>query len=385
MLVLHHHLQDFYLEVSRMSYYDELVKWKDFDFEGYFNSVTDEEILKSIEKDKLSVYDYLNLLSPRAKNHIEKMAQRAHKLTRQYFGNAIGLYLPIYVSNYCTSNCIYCGFSKKNHIIRRHMKFEEIEREAKEIAKSGIENILLLTGEAKGLVDKEYLKGGIDVLKKYFSSVSIEVMPLDEEDYRYLAEDGLDGLTVYQETYDEKRYAEVHLSGEKRNFRYRLDTPERGAKAGLRTIGIGALLGLGDIRSDAFKTGLHLKYLIDNYPNSEFSISFPRVNEAEGNLKDSYAVDDITFVQIILANRIFQPTAGITLSTRESAYMRDNLLQLGITKFSAGSKTEVGGYSHENESTAQFDITDNRSVEEIVEAIRKRGLEPKYKDWETLL
>ena len=139
------------------------------------------------------------------------------------------------------------------------------------------------------------------------------------------------------------------------------------------------------IRSDAFKTGLHLKYLIDNYPNSEFSISFPRVNEAEGNLKDSYAVDDITFVQIMLANRIFQPTAGITLSTRESAYMRDNLLQLGITKFSAGSKTEVGGYSHENESTAQFDITDNRSVEEIVEAIRKRGLEPKYKDWETLL
>lgn len=368
-----------------MSYYDELVKWKDFDFEGYFNSVTDEEILKSIEKDKLSVYDYLNLLSPKGKNHIEKMAQRAHKLTRQYFGNVIGLYLPIYVSNYCTSNCIYCGFSKKNHIVRRHMKFEEIEREAKEIAKSGIENILLLTGEAKGLVDKEYLKGGIDVLKKYFSSVSIEVMPLDEEDYRYLAEDGLDGLTVYQETYDEKRYAEVHLSGEKRNFKYRLDTPERGAKAGLRTIGIGALLGLGDIRSDAFKTGLHLKYLIDNYPNSEFSISFPRVNEAEGNLKDSYAVDDITFVQIILANRIFQPTAGITLSTRESAYMRDNLLQLGITKFSAGSKTEVGGYSHENESTAQFDITDNRSVEEIVEAIRKRGLEPKYKDWETLL
>lgn len=368
-----------------MSYYDELVKWKDFDFEGYFNSVTDEEILKSIEKDKLSVYDYLNLLSPRAKNHIEKMAQRAHKLTRQYFGNVIGLYLPIYVSNYCASNCIYCGFSKKNHIVRRHMKFEEIEREAKEIAKSGIKNILLLTGEAKGLVDKEYLKGGIDVLKKYFSSVSIEVMPLDEEDYRYLAEDGLDGLTVYQETYDEKRYAEVHLSGEKRDFKYRLDTPERGAKAGLRTIGIGALLGLGDIRSDAFKTGLHLKYLIDNYPNSEFSISFPRVNEAEGNLKDSYAVDDITFVQIILANRIFQPTAGITLSTRESAYMRDNLLQLGITKFSAGSKTEVGGYSHENESTAQFDITDNRSVEEIVEAIRKRGLEPKYKDWETLL
>ena len=368
-----------------MSFYNELIKWKDFDFNGYFNSITDEEILKSIEKDKLSVYDYLNLLSPKAKNHLEKMAVRATRLTRQYFGNVISLYLPIYVSNYCTSNCIYCGFSKKNHIKRRHMKFDEIEKEVKEIAKSGIENILLLTGEAKGLVDKEYLKGGIDRLKTYFSSVSIEVMPLDQEDYEYLVTDGLDGLTVYQETYDEKRYSEVHLSGEKKNFKYRLDTPERGAKAGIRSIGIGALLGLGDIRSDAFKTGLHLKYLIDNYPNSEFSISFPRVNEAEGNLKDSYAVDDITFVQIILANRIFQPTAGINLSTRESAYMRDNLLPLGITKFSSGSKTEVGGYSHDNESTAQFDITDSRSVEEIVEAIRKRGLEPKYKDWETLV
>ncbi len=225
----------------------------------------------------------------------------------------------------------------------------------------------------------------IDILKKYFTSVSIEVMPLDEEDYAYLKNHGLDGLTVYQETYDEKRYSEVHLSGEKRNFKYRLDTPERGAIAGLRTIGIGALLGLGSIREDAFRTGLHLKYLMDNYPNSDFSISFPRVNKAEGNLKDSYAVDDKTFVQIILANRIFQPTVGINLSTRESSHMRDNLVSLGITKFSAGSKVEVGGYSHNNESTAQFDITDSRSVEEIVAAINKRGLEVSYKEWENIV
>ena len=190
-----------------MSFYNELVKWKDFDFDGYFSKVTDEDVLNSIEKDKLTVYDYLNLLSPIAQNHLEAMAVKATKLTRQHFGNVIGLYLPIYVSNYCTSNCIYCGFSKKNHIKRRHMKFEEIEHEAQEIAKSGIGSILLLTGEAKGLIDKEYLKGGIDVLKKYFSSVSIEVMPLDEEDYKYLADDGLDGLTVYQETYD------AHCSG----------------------------------------------------------------------------------------------------------------------------------------------------------------------------
>lgn len=368
-----------------MSYYEELVKWKDFDYNKYFNLVTDDMILSSINKDKCSIYDYLNLLSPRAQKYLEEMAIRATKLTRQHFGNVITLYLPIYVSNYCTSNCIYCGFSKKNHIVRRHMSYEEIEKEAKEIAKSGIQNILLLTGEAKGLIDKEYLKGAIDILKKYFTSVSIEVMPLDEEDYAYLKNHGLDGLTVYQETYDEKRYSEVHLSGEKRNFKYRLDTPERGAIAGLRTIGIGALLGLGSIREDAFRTGLHLKYLMDNYPNSDFSISFPRVNKAEGNLKDSYGVDDKTFVQIILANRIFQPTVGINLSTRESSHMRDNLVSLGITKLSAGSKVEVGGYSHNNESTAQFDITDSRSVEEIVAAINKRGLEVSYKEWENIV
>ncbi|MGF6906551.1 2-iminoacetate synthase ThiH [Fusobacterium sp. PH5-44] len=367
-----------------MGFYEELSKWKNFDFDKYFSLVTDEEILKSIDKEKLTEYDYLNLLSPKGKNHLETMAQKSLKLTKQYFGNVIVLYLPIYISNYCTSNCIYCGFSKKNHIKRRHMKYDEIEEEAREIAKTGIGNILLLTGEAKGLVDKEYLKMAIEILKKYFYSVSMEVMPLDEEDYQYLVQSGLDGLTIYQETYDEKRYREVHLSGEKRNFLYRLETPERGAKAKIRSIGIGALLGLGNVMSDAFKTGLHLKYLMDNYPSSEFSISFPRVNEAEGNLRDSYVVDDITFVQIILANRIFQPKAGITISTRENQMMRDNLLHLGVTKFSAGSRTEVGGYSHDNESTAQFEITDKRSVEEIVVAIRNKDLEVEYKDWEIL-
>ena len=368
-----------------MGFYEKLSQWKDFDFGGYFSSVTDEDVINSIEKNKLTEYDYLNLLSPKGVDHLEQMAVKASRLTRQHFGNVIMLYLPIYVSNYCTSNCVYCGFSQKNHIKRRHMKYDEIEREAKEISKNGIGNILLLTGEAKGLVDREYLSGAMKVLQKYFSSVSMEVMPLEEKEYRYLVDNGLDGLTVYQETYDEKRYSEVHLSGEKKDFKYRLDTPERGAKAGIRSIGIGALLGLGEIKSDAFRTGLHLKYLMDNYPNSEFSISFPRVNEAEGNLRDSYTVDDITFVHILLANRIFQPKAGITISTRESSKMRDNLLFLGVTKFSAGSKTEVGGYSHENQSTAQFEITDRREVDDIVKAIRSKGLEIEYKDWERLI
>lgn len=368
-----------------MGFYEVLSKWKDFDFEKYFSLVTDIDIKNSIEKEKLTEYDYLNLLSPKAKNHLEQMAVRSHKLTRQHFGNVIMLYLPIYISNYCSNNCIYCGFSKKNHIKRRHMKYKEIDREAREISKTGIKNILLLTGEVKRLVNITYLKGAMEILKKYFSSISMEVMPLDEKDYKYLGDNGLDGLVIYQETYDEKRYEEVHLSGEKKNFKFRLDTPERSAKAGIRTVNIGSLLGLSEIRRDAFKTGLHLRYLTNKYPNNEFSVSFPRINEAEGSFRGSYVVEDITFVQLILANRIFQPKAGITISTRESPIMRNNLVNLGITKFSAGSKTEVGGYSRENQSTVQFKITDKREVTNIVKAIRIRGLDVEYKDWEILL
>lgn len=368
-----------------MGFYDEIGKWKNFNFQEYFKNVREEEVISSIYKENLNEYDFLNLLAPIAKNHLEKMAVRAAEIKEQYFGNIISLYMPIYISNYCTNNCTYCGFSKKNHIKRKHQTLEEIEKEAIEISKEGVEHILMLTGEAHGLVTLEYLKEAIKVLKKYFNSISIEVMPLEEWEYRELKEIGVDGLTVYQETYDEKIYDECHLSGKKKDYHFRLNTPERGAAAGLRTVGIGPLFGLSDIKKEAFFAGLHLKYLTDKYLETTFSISLPRINPAEGGFVPLYPLDDITFVQFMTAFRIFQNKVDINISTREVANFRDHLMNMGITKLSVGSKTDVGGYTEDDPSTSQFEISDNRTAKETIEAIIRNGYQPVYKDWQQIL
>ncbi len=368
-----------------MSYYEIIKKFEGFDFDAYFSNVTDEDVLKSIQKEKLNHLDFLNLLSDKAKNHLEAMARKAHMLTRQNFGRTISLYIPIYVSNYCTNKCVYCGFNQENNIKRKHLNLEEIEKEAIEIAKTGIKHILLLTGEAKELITMEYLMDAVKILKKYFASVSIEIFPLEIEEYQALKELGVDGLTIYQETYNEEIYDEVHLSGQKKNYLYRLNTPERGAKAGLRTVTTGTLFGLGKLKEEAFLNGMHAKYLMDKYLGTEVGISLPRINNAEGGFQTKYQLDDKTFVQFILAYRIFMPKVGITVSTRERAEFRDNLLKLGVTKFSAGSKTSVGGYQEEDKSTEQFEISDSRSVEEIVSMIKSKNYQVIYKDWELIV
>jgi len=221
----------------------------------------------------------------------------------------------------------------------------------------------------------------VGVLKKYFSSISIEIYPMEIDEYKILKNAGVDGLTVYQEVYDKKIYKKVHTSGEKRDFLYRLDTPERGAKAGFRAINIGSLFGLAEIKKEAFFSGIHAKYLMDKYLECEVSLSLPRINHAEGEFKPDFELDDKTFLQIMLAYRAFMPMVGINVSTRERAEFRDNLIGLGVTKFSAGSKTDVGGYANEEKSTAQFDISDDRSVQEIVDMIKSRGYQPVFKDW----
>jgi len=254
-----------------------------------------------------------------------------------------------------------------------------------EIAKTGIRHILLLTGEAEGLVGVDYIENAVKILKKYFDSVSIEIYPLETKEYKKLGGIGVDGLTVYQEVYDEKIYKSVHLGGKKADYMWRIETPERGAKAGIRSIGIGPLFGLGDLVEEAYLSGLHAKYLTDKYLNSEFSISLPRINEAEGGYKSKYILDDTSFVQFVLAYRLFLPKAGINISTREVAEFRDNLIGLGVTKFSAGSKTNVGAYSDLEKSTPQFEISDNRSVVEIENAIRARGYQVVHKDWEPII
>ncbi len=369
-----------------MSFLTQLQQYKNFDFQAFFANLTDDDILKVIEKDTLQPIDFLTLLSGKAGAHLESIAQKANRLTRQYFGNTIQLFTPLYVSNYCSNNCIYCGFNNENTINRRKLTIAEIENEAQIIAETGMQHLLLLTGESRKETPLHYLVETVKCLKKYFASVSIEIFPLEEDEYRQLYEVGVDGLTLFQEVYDPIIYDAVHLSGKKKNYLFRLDGPERGAKAGFRMINIGTLLGLGEKRSEFFFTGLHASYLDNKYLDTEVSISLPRFNEAECSYTPQYPVDDKTFVQFLLAMRLFMPRAGITISTRENAHMRDHLIKLGATRFSAGVCTSVGGYSHtEKTDTPQFEITDERSVEEVSAAIRANGFQPVYKDWDDII
>lgn len=369
-----------------MSFYNIKEKYNNFNIKGYLEDVTEDMVLSSIKKEDLTPKDFLNLLSPAALSHLEPMARKANKLTVQNFGRTISIYAPLYISNYCSSHCTYCGFSVVNKIKRTQLSLEDIDTEAAQMAKTGLKHILILTGEAKGIATVSYLADAIRVLKKHFSSIAIEVFPMDEDEYKLLKKAGADSLTLYQEVYDENTYKDVHLKGEKADYHYRLGAPERGARAGFRAVNVGTLFGLGELVSEAFFSGMHAKYLMDKYLETEVSLSLPRINPAEGGFKANYTLEDKQFVQFILAYRLFLPKAGINLSTREEADFRDNLLKLGITKFSAGSKTTVGGYNEEDEdkSTEQFDTSDKRSVDEIVAMIRSQGYQVVYKDWEAI-
>ncbi|TDT71976.1 tyrosine lyase ThiH [Hypnocyclicus thermotrophus] len=368
-----------------MSFYDVIKKYEDFNIKEYLENVSYEDVEKTINKENLNEFDFLNLISNTSLEYIEIIARKSQKLTKRYFGNTISLYAPLYISNYCTNKCTYCGFNKENKIKRKHLSYEEIEKEAKELAKTGIKHVLFLTGEAKELVSFEYIKNTLIILKKYFKSISIEIYPLKENEYRKLKNLGLDGVTIYQETYDLETYKKVHLEGQKKDYFYRLDTPERVARAGVRQIGIGALYGLSDIYKDAFFSALHAKYLMDKYIDCEISISLPRMKYSESKFKPYQKLDNKKFIQIMLAFRLYLKYIGINISTRESAEFRNNLIGLGATKYSAGSKTDVGGYTKENKSTPQFETDDKRDVNEICNAIKNRGYQPVFKDWELII
>lgn len=366
-------------------FYEVIDKYKNFEYKEFFDSLSVEKIREIIYKsgDKnLSELEFLSLLSPKASSLLEEMAQRSNLITKTNFGKEIHLYAPLYISNICDNECTYCGFKHSNLIKRRHLTLEEIEIEAKYISETlKIHSIILLTGESK-INSLEYLKKSILILKKYFSTVIIEVHPMDSQDYIELAKAGLDGVTVYQECYNPKLYSRYHLKGNKSNYQYRLDTPYRAALANIRNVNIGTLFGLGEIREEAFLAGLHIKYLMDEFLNTEFSISIPRIKEAYQNIKPENILNDREFVQILLAYRLAFPTVGINISTRESQKFRDNLIPLGITKFSAGSVTEVGGYSISKQSTPQFETSDHRSVEEVVLMLKEKGYQPVLKNWE---
>ncbi len=368
-----------------MSFYPICAEYNAAPLKEQFDAVTEEDVRRAIAKTSPGPEDFLALISPTAQPFLEEMAEKASQLTLQHFGRTIQLFTPLYLSNYCTNHCVYCGFNAKNKIPRTQLEPEQLEQEAKAIAATGLKHLLILTGEARKKASPEYLAECMGVLSKYFPSVSIEIYAMDENEYADLVKVGVDGLTIYQETYDEALYETLHPRGPKKDFRYRLDAPERGCKAGMRVVNVGALLGLSEWRNDALITGMHAAYLQAKYPDVDISVSLPRMRPHVGEFQPASIVSDRDMVQTMLALRIFLPRLGITVSTRENAEFRENILPLGVTKMSAGVSTEVGGHSQDGEKVGQFDISDERSVDEMCEALRARGYQPVFKDWEPIL
>lgn len=367
-----------------MSIFEQLQQYSAFDFAAFQSAVTDSDIERILGKERLTVTDYLALLSPRAEGHLEGMARKAHALTVAHFGRAMLLFTPLYLANHCVNQCVYCGFNTANAIARRSLTPEEVAAEAAEIAPSGLKHILILTGEDRKRSSPEYMAACVQVLKHTFTSISIEVYPLTVEEYAALGVAGVDGMTLYQEVYDSDIYAELHPKGPKRDYRFRLDAPERACRAGLRTVNIGALLGLADWRKEAFFTGVHAEYLQRSYPDVEISVSPPRMRPHVGGFPPKVIVSDRNLVQYILAFRLFMPRGGITVSTRENAALRDHLVRLGVTKMSAGVSTAVGGRATGQEEPGQFEISDPRGVAEMAAMLYGQGYQPVFKDWQYL-
>lgn len=363
---------------------EELVQYENIDFAAELDKASKKNIPALLQKERLQPDDFLALLSEAALPHLEAMAVKARALTLQQFGKTIQLYRPLYLSNYCTNECLYCGFRAGSRARREKLNLDQVESNARVLAASGIRHILLLTGEAPKRTPVSYLLDCVKVARRHFSSIGIEIHPLEQAEYEVLKEAGVDSLTIYQETYDREIYRQVHLKGPKADFDYRLATPSRAARAGFRSVNIGALFGLAEPLRDAYFSGLHAKLLQDEFPATEISLSLPRFHTEEAGLPMTYRLSDPHFVQYLLAYRLFLPRAGITLSTRESAALRDNLIPLGVTRMSAGSSTRPGGYDGQEGGSEQFGISDERSVPEVDAAIRARGYEPVYKDWEAL-
>jgi len=366
-----------------MSFLDVINLYKPAEVLDRIESKTAADVERALSAERLRPEDLQALLSPAAGEQLEALAQQAHRLTRRRFGNTILLYAPLYLSNECSNGCRYCGFNAANKVPRRTLNLDEMERDAKVLHDQGFRHILLVTGEAPGKFGDDELEAAVRRIKPLFSSVSLEVYPMSTEGYKRMVDAGVDGLTIYQETYARDLYAELHPFGKKRDYDFRLLTPERGGAAGLRRIGIGALLGLGHFRSEAFFVGLHGRHLARRYWRSHLSVSFPRLRPAEGGFAPRVPVSDRSFVQLICALRLLLPDAGLVLSTRESARLRDNLLPLGITQMSAGSCTAPGGYADGEDSTRQFAIDDDRSPEEVCTMIRRQGYEAVWKDWDS--
>ena len=376
---------------------------------------TPDEVRESLGRASLSLSDFARLISPAAGGMIETVGRRSHALTRQRFGKVIRMFAPIYLSNECINNCKYCGFSRDNPILRVTLSPEEVVREARALKQHGFRNLLLVSGEHPKFVPNDYLAECVRRVHQEVPSVSLEFGPLDVESYRSLVVAGAEGLVIYQETYDRATYTEMHTAGPKRDFDWRLETPERAYAAGFRRLGISALYGLADWRQEALSVAAHAAYLLRHCWKAQVTISFPRLRPCAGEFQPLTRLDDRELVQLVCAFRLMFPDAGLVLSTRESSALRDGLIPLGITLMSAGSHTEPGGYTGagqeklhrtergrivpltggtgdpsqplngDSQATGQFKIADERAAHEVADRIRRLGYEPVWKDWDAAL
>jgi 2-iminoacetate synthase len=351
-----------------------------YDYDKY----TEKEVKAALAHDICTPEDFEALLSPAALPFLEEMAQKAQQETRKHFGNSVYMFTPLYIANYCENYCIYCGFNCHNRIRRAKLDEVQIEKEMQEIAKSGLQEILILTGESKKMSDVKYIGEACKIAKKYFKVIGLEVYPMNSDEYAYLHECGADYVTVFQETYNSDKYETLHRAGHKRIFPYRLDAQERAIKGGMRGVGFAALLGLDDFRKDALATGYHAYLLQRKYPHAEIAFSCPRlrpiINNDKINPKD---VHEPQLLQVITAYRIFMPFANITISTRECERVRNNVIKIAATKISAGVSVGIGEHIEDNDNVgdAQFEIADGRNVEEVYRAIQQEGLQPVMSDY----
>lgn len=356
--------------VSRMKAYD-------------YNKYTADDVKRALEAEYLSTEDFGALLSPAAEPFLEQMARRATIETGKHFGSSVCLFTPLYIANYCENYCIYCGFNCHNKIRRAKLDYDGIRREMEAIAKTGMEEILILTGESRKMSNVEYIGKACEIAHEYFKNVGIEVYPMNTDEYAYLHKCGADYVTVFQETYNSDKYETLHLAGHKRIFPYRLNAQERAIRGGMRGVAFAALLGLDDFRKDAYAVGTHAYLLQRKYPHAEISFSCPRlrpiINNDKINPKD---VHERQLLQVMCAYRIFMPFAGLTISTRERAGFRDNVVGMCATKISAGVSTGIGSHTEEeSKGDNQFEISDDRSLDEVCAAIRAKGLQPVLNDY----
>ena len=355
-----------------------------------YSKYTADDVKAALEHSTCTIEDFKALLSPAAEPFLEQMAQRARLETSKHFGNTVYLFTPIYIANFCENYCVYCGFNCYNHIKRMKLSMEQIEKEMKVIADSGMEEILILTGESRGQSNVEYIGEACKLARKYFRMVGLEIYPVNTDEYRYLHECGADYVTVFQETYDADKYEKLHLLGHKRVWPYRFDAQERALRGGMRGVAFSALLGLSDFRKDALASALHVYYLQRKYPHAEMSLSCPRLRPIINNDKiNPLDVHEKQLCQVLCAYRIFLPFVGITVSSRESAEFRNGIVKIAATKVSAGVSTGIG--DHESKYTGketddiqgdeQFEIDDNRSLDKMYQDIADEGLHPVLNDY----